>query len=55
VSRKKLSVQLYAYAMQFDPMHPLLPGSGQGMACLSQTVYWRDDMAEVTLYEIDLE
>ena len=54
VSRKKLSVQLYAYAMQHDPMHPLLPGSGQGMACLSQTVYWRDDMAEVTLYEIDL-
>lgn len=53
VSRKMITAQVYSYASQADPTRPLLPGSGSPMACLSQTVYWRDDTVNATLYEIE--
>lgn len=52
VSRKKLKVQVAANAAQANPANLMLPGSGTGMACLAQTVYWRDDLIEATLFEV---
>lgn len=53
VGRKMLKAQVTAYAAQADPTRPMMPGSGNAMACLAQTVYWRDDLIEATLFEIE--
>lgn len=50
-SKRKITAQLLGHGSMLPPTSPVLPGSGTAMACLSQTVYWRDDMIEATLYE----
>lgn len=50
-SKKKLRVQLEGVGHLFPPSSRVLPGSGTVMTCLSQSMNWRDDLNEVTLYE----
>lgn len=50
-SKQKLRVQLEGQGYLFPPSSRILPGAGSVMTCLAQTMNWRDDVNEVTLFE----
>lgn len=52
VSKKRITAQLLSRGGLFNPCHLHAPGSGSGMVCLSQSVNWRDDQIEASLFEI---
>lgn len=50
-SRKRLSVMLRSHGTMMSPLHLHIPGHGNPMVCLSQSIDWRDDIITANLYE----
>jgi hypothetical protein len=51
-SRKKLTAQVKAAGQMLNPMDIYRVGSGDGMACLAQTIYWSEDLCAASFFEI---
>ena len=52
VSKQRITAQLQSTGGLFSPLHLHVPGTGNGMVCLSQSVNWRDDLITASLFEI---
>ena len=47
-----LTVQLAGNGEMLSPLHRHVPGSGDQMMCLSQSVDWRNEQITANLFEI---
>ena len=51
-SKKLITAQLASTGSMLSPLDLHVPGTGDGMVCLSQSVNWRDDQITAYLFEI---